>query len=69
MLKMQGERSVEREELNVTRKKVSEAMAEMGCRAQEEGCRPWRGGERIPLSNRSKDGLGRMQTKAALCLW
>lgn len=40
MLEIQRERSVEREKFNVTRKKVSEAMAEMRSRAQEVGYRP-----------------------------
>lgn len=46
MLKIQGETTVEREKFSVMRKKVSEAMAEMGSRAQEEGYRPWRSRER-----------------------
>lgn len=69
MLKIQGERSVEGERFSVMRKKASEAMVEMGSRAQEEGYRPWRGGGGIHLSNRSKDGLGWMQTKSGLYLW
>lgn len=70
VLKIEGERFVETEQLNVTRKKVSEAMAQLGSRAQEEGYRPWMG-ERgfIALSNQSKKGPGKMQMKAAWCLW
>lgn len=68
MLKIQGERSVEGERFSVMRK-FSEAMVDMGSRAQEEGYRPRRGRGGIRLSNRSKDGLGWKQTKSGLYLW